>query len=233
MALLEDTSRCDALDKPAERDLCQAYVIEADCETPTQAEKTTQACLFERATAAGSLFACVLLEDEDARHLCEARVNGSETSAGPAAVAGQVPGSEEDPCQVGGSRVRASGAFLAVPQGWEPVTNSVALEFDTACPDVDGSGERVDICTDSVTGETSTATSLITFEGRYDPQAGTFNGTVWVEYDTTGGGCVEPYSFDYPATWNGTYTADAVTGWLDGFGDFRLDDIVVTEDRPE
>lgn len=78
--VLGERSECDALADPAQRDLCQGYVIEADCETPTQTEKTTQACLFERATAAGSLFACALLQDADARHLCEARVKGSEAS---------------------------------------------------------------------------------------------------------------------------------------------------------
>jgi hypothetical protein len=78
--VLGELSECSSLADPLERDLCQGYVIEADCKTPTKAEKTTQACLFERAAAAGSLFACVLLEDEDARHLCEARVGRREAS---------------------------------------------------------------------------------------------------------------------------------------------------------
>ncbi len=81
-ALLGDAGACDTVKDPAERDLCHGYVIEADCETPTSAERTTQACLFRRATAAGSLIACALLEDSDARHLCEAHVTGSRASCG-------------------------------------------------------------------------------------------------------------------------------------------------------
>jgi hypothetical protein len=78
--VLGELSECSSLKDDFERDLCQGYVIDAHCEIPTEAEKTTQACLFERAMAAGSLVACALLKDADARHLCEARVSGSEAS---------------------------------------------------------------------------------------------------------------------------------------------------------
>jgi hypothetical protein len=79
-ALLSGVHECASVTDAFERDLCQGYVIEADCETPTPAEFTIQACLFGRAMATGSLVACALLEDADARHLCEARVNGSAAS---------------------------------------------------------------------------------------------------------------------------------------------------------
>jgi hypothetical protein len=79
-ALLSGVDECASVTDAFERDLCQGYVIEADCETPTPAEFTIQACLFGRAMATGSLVACALLEDADARHLCEARVNGSAVS---------------------------------------------------------------------------------------------------------------------------------------------------------
>jgi hypothetical protein len=78
--VLGELSECSSLTDDFERDLCHGYVIDAQCEIPTEAEKTTQACLFERAMAAGSLVACALLEDADARRLCEARVGRSEAS---------------------------------------------------------------------------------------------------------------------------------------------------------
>ena len=78
--VLGELSECDSLTDDFERDLCHGYVIDAHCEIPTEAETTTQVCLFERAIAASSLVACALLKDADARHLCEARVGRSEAS---------------------------------------------------------------------------------------------------------------------------------------------------------
>lgn len=51
--LLVGLGECDSMDDRFERDPCQGYVIAAECEIPTPVEKTTQACLFGRAMAAG------------------------------------------------------------------------------------------------------------------------------------------------------------------------------------
>ena len=77
LALLKGAGACSAIADPGERALCHAYLAEADCEL-TKAGAPRDRCLFERAIAGGSTFACALIDGADARALCEAGVRKSE-----------------------------------------------------------------------------------------------------------------------------------------------------------
>lgn len=131
---------------------------------------------------------------------------------------------EDDPCYRDGNSLRYTGAFLPRSDAWVRLTNTVTLQFNTNCPDVFGYADLVEQLTGVDNVETSTA--HISFKGTYNPQTLKFEGTVYVDLDVTcAGECGEPYSFDYPASWNGTHNTGegTITGWLDGYGDFKLD----------
>jgi hypothetical protein len=131
-------------------------------------------------------------------------------------------------CWEDGSSLKLEGKFITPIEGWERTTNKITIQFNTNCPDVYGYGETLSFQEDF--DYTLTATSLISFKGTYDDMSHSFKGTVYVDHDTVcEGNCSAdwPYSFDYPAVWNGkgTYMKDSIilTGWLDGYGDFKLD----------
>jgi hypothetical protein len=77
LALLQGASACAGVSDPGERALCHAYLAEADCAL-TRAGAPRDTCLFERAIAGSSTFACALIDGADARALCEAGVTKSE-----------------------------------------------------------------------------------------------------------------------------------------------------------
>ncbi len=136
----------------------------------------------------------------------------------------------DDPCYRDGNSLSYTGAFLPRSDAWVRLTNTVTLQFNTNCPDVFGYADLVEQLTGVDNVETSTA--RISFKGTYNHQTLEFEGTVYVDLDVTCvGECGEPYSFDYPANWNGTHnTAEGtITGWLDGYGDFKLDTSTVID----
>ena len=136
----------------------------------------------------------------------------------------------DDPCYRDGNSLRYTGAFLPRSDGWVRVTNTVTLQFNTNCEEVFGYADLVEQFTGVDNVETSTA--RISFKGTYNHQTLEFEGTVYVDLDVTcTGNCGDPYSFDYPANWNGTHnTGDqTIAGWLDGYGDFKQDQSAVID----
>lgn len=138
-------------------------------------------------------------------------------------------------CWEDGSSIKLEGQFITPIEGWERTTNTIILQYNTNCPDVYGYGEAVLVQEDF--DFTLTATSLISFKGTYDDPSHSFEGTVYVDHDTVcQGNCSAdwPYSFDYPAAWKGevTYKVNSISlaGWLDGYGDFKLDQYTYLED---
>jgi hypothetical protein len=136
------------------------------------------------------------------------------------------------PCEWLGDAFRLSGSFLQVPQNWTPTTNAILLQYDRACTDVVGYGELFARLDDPIGGRTDISTARISFKGsREDLDSARFEGTVYVDYDLKcEGDCdgSEPYAFDYPATWWAEIGSEGETtrGWLDGYGDFLLDERV-------
>lgn len=122
---------------------------------------------------------------------------------------------------------RYSGGFVPRPGNpWVYTTNSVFLQLNTNCTDVYGYADLVEV--NSSNDRTETGVHRISFKGSLNLTTKKFEGTVYVDYDLTCQGSCEgyaPYSFNYPAVWNGQYdqASSNVTGWIDGYGDFKLD----------
>jgi len=146
----------------------------------------------------------------------------------PGLIVTEPPVVDEDPCWLDGDSLKYTGGFVPRPGNpWVDVTNTILLQFNTNCTDVYGYSDLIQ--RNSSIDRTETGTSRISFKGTYNPKIGKFEGTVYVDYDLIcQGDCGEgytPYSFDYPAVWNGSLDATngTVTGWIDGIGDFKLD----------
>jgi hypothetical protein len=125
-----------------------------------------------------------------------------------------------------GVEVTAVGWFVGpLPQGWERVTNSITLRFNTAGGpgSVSGDSERVDRKVDPT--DWTVETQHIQFSGSYSPDTRQLSGTVHVtgtNVDYQEGQILSEYPLDYPAVWSATWDGATVTGSVDGMGPFEL-----------
>jgi hypothetical protein len=141
------------------------------------------------------------------------------------------PDAEID-CWFRGNSYKYFGALVTTPDAWVNTTNNFVIQFNSHCTDVYGYADLVQV--QNNTDQTQTGTHRISIMGEYDPTTWAFAGTIRTDYVLTcQGNCegFEPYAFNYPATWNGFWdpNTEIITGWIDGFGDIKLDTHILLE----
>ena len=142
------------------------------------------------------------------------------------------PDAEVD-CWFRGNSYKYFGALVSLPGAtWINTTNEFVIQFNSHCADVYGYANLVQ--TSTFGDQTQTGTHRISFMGEYDPTTWSFTGTIRSDYVLTcQGNCeqFQPYSFNYPAAWKANWdpSTEIITGWIDGFGDFKMDTNIIIE----
>ena len=135
-------------------------------------------------------------------------------------------------CLQDGESYYYAGEFLPVDVGdsISRSTDVLYLHFNTKCTDAYAYGVYIFVNDSTAMGEIGykiTSTMRISFTGDYDITNRTFLGTAWCIYTPVcdAGDCpaVELEKVEFPANWTAAWDGSVITGWMDGYGDFRLD----------